>query len=88
MERHIAPSFVSGERLAYLLTFVPQSFMAFFFIIIEIGENMCRGGVCTQYRPPPRIPMSLILQKKQAWDDQMFTNSNFLIISNVSYQNN
>ena len=64
MERHSAPSFVSGERLAYLLTFVPQSFMAFFFIVIEIGENMCRGGSVLSTDPPPRIPMSLILQKK------------------------
>ena len=52
MERHSAPSFVSGERLAYLLTFVPQSFMAFFFIVIEIGENMCRGGLYSVQTPP------------------------------------
>ena len=53
MDRSIQDGLVSEETLAYLLTFVPQSFMAISWIIIDIGENMCRGGWCTRYTSPP-----------------------------------
>ena len=44
IERRIVAGLVSTKRLVYLLTFVPQSFMAARWIIFEIGENMSRGG--------------------------------------------
>ena len=41
MDRPAVPDRVSEKILAYFLTFVPQSFMAICWIIIDIGENMC-----------------------------------------------
>ena len=63
MERHIVDSFVAPKILAYLLTLATQSFMALHRIIIDIGENMSRGGVHWVY-PPPGNPKYHILQKK------------------------
>ena len=42
MDRPIPDGLVCEKTLAYLLTFVPQSFMAISWIIIDIGENMSR----------------------------------------------
>ena len=51
MDRHVVASLVAPKRLAHLLTFASQSFMALHRIIIDIGENMSRGGTLSV--PPP-----------------------------------
>ena len=49
MDRPMHDGLLSEKTLAYLLTLVPQSFMAISWIIIDIGENVSRGGGGTQY---------------------------------------
>ena len=44
MEIRVVASLVAPKRLAYLLTFASQSFMALHRIIIDIAENMFKGG--------------------------------------------
>ena len=44
MERRVVASLVASNRLAYLLTFGSQSFMALHRIIIDLGQNMFKGG--------------------------------------------
>ena len=53
MDRPIPDGLVCEKTLAYLLTFVPQSFMATSWIIIDIDENMSRGGSVLSTDPPP-----------------------------------
>ena len=62
MDRRVPDGLVAAKRLAYLLTFGPQSFMTIQRIIIDIGENMSRGGVYSV--PPLGIPMLHILKQK------------------------
>ena len=63
MGKRVVDSVEALKRLVYPLTFASLSFMALHRIIIDIGQNMSRGGY-TQVNPPPGNPKYHILQKK------------------------
>ena len=64
MERRVVDSLVAPKRLAYFLTFVSPSFMALHRIIIDISQNMSRGGTLSV--PPLEILCPTFYTKKSA----------------------
>ena len=65
MERRVVAGLALAKRLVYLLTFVPQSFMALHQIIIDIGENLFMGGWWTAVHHPPMEFLCVTFYKKK-----------------------